>query len=415
MKPSIRISFIGDLMCDRALLLAACQNGTYEFSRVFRNVAPLFAASDLVVGNFETVLGGREPYRGHGFIYNSPDAFAEAIRDAGVDVLTTANNHAMDGGIVGLERTVSRLQAMGFSTVGTGRSMHRRPLILTVQGVRLAFLSYTEFVNNRPKESDPSAEIPQHVNLLRPLKTKAEIQERVRGNYHGFKGAVLYYAAQILQWPCFSHVRKAIGNYRRRKRKKIMPSVTDVLTEYHQDPASIQRLRQETADAKANADVVFVCCHAGGQLNEIPGSYMHYLADLFCRNGADVLIGNHPHVIQNVEIDDAGHIVAYCLGSMTQTPDGEYKDHPLLPYYSMVLHVDIDVATKCPVRCSYSLVRAIADHNRYIELYPVEILMDECPEMKQEIMRDVHTLECRIRGAESGNSVGESNVLWTAY
>ena len=77
-----RLTFVGDIACDRPLLKAAEKHGKYDYSRVFHTES-VFKESDLVVGNLETCFGGgnygKKPYH-----YSIPDSFCEAIRETGV-------------------------------------------------------------------------------------------------------------------------------------------------------------------------------------------------------------------------------------------------------------------------------------------------------------------------------------------
>ena len=74
----IKISFLGDIMCEPLLLKAAKIHNTYDFSRVFLNVKGLLADSDYVVGNLETPLAGEEAgLVNELFSFNAPDEFAQ--------------------------------------------------------------------------------------------------------------------------------------------------------------------------------------------------------------------------------------------------------------------------------------------------------------------------------------------------
>ena len=112
-----RLTFVGDIACDRPLLKAAKHGGKYDFSRVFQT-QEVFQGSDFVIGNLESCFGGghygKKPYH-----YSVPDSFGDAIRDAGFDLVSTANNHCLDEGVEGLERTIKVLDRLGISHTGT--------------------------------------------------------------------------------------------------------------------------------------------------------------------------------------------------------------------------------------------------------------------------------------------------------
>jgi poly-gamma-glutamate synthesis protein (capsule biosynthesis protein) len=74
-------------------------------------------SADIAIGNLEVTLGGK-PYKGYPQ-FSAPDEFLYAIRDAGFDVLLTANNHCLDRGQKGLERTIAKLDSLGIPYAGT--------------------------------------------------------------------------------------------------------------------------------------------------------------------------------------------------------------------------------------------------------------------------------------------------------
>ena len=148
------LTFTGDIMCHSYQYNEAydASTGTYDFSHNFTDMKKYFDEADLVVGNLETVFAGADvgisDYPG----FNSPDAFADAIADAGFDVLTPANNHSMDKRMDGVLRTLDVLDERGMDHIGTYRSAEEREniLIRDVNGIKIAFLSYTYGTNGIP-------------------------------------------------------------------------------------------------------------------------------------------------------------------------------------------------------------------------------------------------------------------------
>ena len=86
--------------------------------------------------------------------FGTPDAIVAALQGAGVDILTTANNHACDTGKRGVIRTIKVLDTHGLLHVGTYRNKKayetQRILIVERNRIRLAFLSYTYGLNGMP-------------------------------------------------------------------------------------------------------------------------------------------------------------------------------------------------------------------------------------------------------------------------
>ena len=140
-------------MQHKAQLDAALQpDGTYNYSGCFTQVTPEIEAADIAICNFETTLGGA-PYSGYPQ-FCSPDAYAEAVRNAGFDIFLTANNHCMDTRTRGLVRTLDVLDSLGIKHLGTYRNQAERdslyPYILEHGGMRIALLNYTYDTNGIP-------------------------------------------------------------------------------------------------------------------------------------------------------------------------------------------------------------------------------------------------------------------------
>ena len=148
------LTFTGDIMCHSYQYNEAydASTGTYDFSHNLTDMKKYFDEADLVVGNLETVFAGADVGISDYPCFNSPDAFADAIADAGFDVLTTANNHSMDKRMDGVLRTLDVLDERGIEHIGTYRSAEEREniLIRDVNGIKIAFLSYTYGTNGIP-------------------------------------------------------------------------------------------------------------------------------------------------------------------------------------------------------------------------------------------------------------------------
>ena len=146
----ITLLFAGDLMQHITQINAARIDGDkYDYTDCFALVRPLIEEADIAIGNFEVTLGGK-PYRGYP-CFSAPDEYVLAIRDAGFDVLLTANNHSLDSGRKGLERTIRMLDSLRIPHCGTYATPEARqkeyPLLIEKKGFRLALLNYTYGTN----------------------------------------------------------------------------------------------------------------------------------------------------------------------------------------------------------------------------------------------------------------------------
>lgn len=144
------ITAVGDIMMHDMQINAGYRSrNKYDFFAFFARVKPLLDASDLVVGNLETPMAGKDAgYSGYPY-FNAPEALAANLKDAGFDMLTTANNHALDQGRQGLKSTLNFLDQAGLLHTGTARSPEEQQKIMITEtkGVKLAFLAYTYGTN----------------------------------------------------------------------------------------------------------------------------------------------------------------------------------------------------------------------------------------------------------------------------
>ncbi len=160
----VKISFTGDVACDKPLL-AACKESAeyYNFNGVLSEVKKYFSKSDFVIGNLETVFGGKSKgYNTRPFSYNSPDSFMKCLVDAGFSGFSTANNHCMDEGLRGLRRTLKLLDKSKMKHVGT-QVEEKTQCLLECRGITIALLSYCKSLN-KTKFAAKTDNIESYVN-----------------------------------------------------------------------------------------------------------------------------------------------------------------------------------------------------------------------------------------------------------
>lgn len=147
----ISLLFIGDVMQHDSQIKAAYNVSAkaYDYSACFQFVKPYLASADLAIGNLEVTLAG-SPYKGYPQ-FSAPDELALTLKDAGLDILVTANNHCLDRGKKGLERTIMMLDSLDIQHTGTFRDtverMNDYPLLVEKNGFKLALLNYTYGTN----------------------------------------------------------------------------------------------------------------------------------------------------------------------------------------------------------------------------------------------------------------------------
>jgi poly-gamma-glutamate synthesis protein (capsule biosynthesis protein) len=139
----IHLAAVGDVMLDRALGEAVLAGDVgYPFSQV----EEMLSSADITLGNLESALGDLGTPENKGYTFRAPKETVETLSLAGFDVLSLANNHAMDYGAAGLLQAVHLLEARGINTVGAGAddAAAHRPVIFEMNGIKLAFLAYVD-------------------------------------------------------------------------------------------------------------------------------------------------------------------------------------------------------------------------------------------------------------------------------
>lgn len=147
---SMSILIAGDFMQHGPQIQAAARpDSTYNYDECFARVSSVFEKADVAIGNFEVTLGGK-PYAGYPR-FSAPDDYLQAIIDAGIDIILTANNHCLDTGKHGLERTIQILDSIGVPRMGTYLDEEDRdyyyPYLFEFNGIRVVFLNFTYGTN----------------------------------------------------------------------------------------------------------------------------------------------------------------------------------------------------------------------------------------------------------------------------
>lgn len=139
---AVRILFVGDIMLADTSESVIKKRG-YKY--IFAAVRNLITAADLAVGNLEGPISktGKKTTNRR-WSYKVPPKAANALSDAGFDLMNLANNHIIDCGEVGISETISFLKQAGVEPMGAGmnKAEAHRAVIREVRGVKIAFLSY---------------------------------------------------------------------------------------------------------------------------------------------------------------------------------------------------------------------------------------------------------------------------------
>ena len=153
---TINMSVIGDIMCHNSQYIDAFSSSTYDFSYVFSDIKHYIDNADIAIGNLETTFAGAARGYSNYPTFNTPEQLAQNLKDFGIDVVSTANNHCMDTGYKGLVSTLDYLDSAGISHTGTSRTQEEQNTVLIkdINGIKIAFLSFTYGTNGIPVSSE---------------------------------------------------------------------------------------------------------------------------------------------------------------------------------------------------------------------------------------------------------------------
>ena len=335
LKPStFTLTAIGDIMCHNTQYKDAYDSSTgeYDFSYVFEDISDYIASSDISIGNLETCFAGEERGYSNYPTFNSPDALIYDLGEIGIDILTTAGNHALDMGFSGLSRTLDVLDDAGISHTGTSVSQEEQDQILIndVNGIKVAILSYTYGTNGIAIPSDK----PYCVNLI-----------------------------------------------------------DKDLIKKHIDSAKAQ-----------NVDVIIACMHWGVEYQTIQNEEQEDLANFLFQNGVDIILGNHPHVLQPMELRtvtlEDGTVkncfVIYALGNFICDQNAENTRN------SIILNLDVTKNTDGTI--------SIGNIN-YIPIYMYK--NSNAKSKKMKVLDIEKTIENYENGTDTSISKTTYNTLTT--
>jgi poly-gamma-glutamate capsule biosynthesis protein CapA/YwtB (metallophosphatase superfamily) len=251
----LSLLFLGDIMQHDSQIADAWDPNSkqYDYRPCFKFVKPYTEAVDVAIGNLELTLAG-PPYKGYPQ-FGAPDELLVALKEMGMDVLVTANNHCVDRGRKGLERTIEMLDSMEILHTGTFvdevERLNLTPLMIEKNGFRIALLNYTYGTNGLPVHK------PNIVNML--------------------------------------------------------------------DKSAIEKDLAKSRELKP--DMIIVFTHWGTEYQSLPSAFQKDLAAFLIKNGADIVVGAHPHVVQPMEwYKNENRLIAYSLGNFVSGQRKRYTD-----------------------------------------------------------------------------------------
>lgn len=266
---AVRITFAGDLILLEDQVKRAYNGSGYDFSDMFEYTEKYISSADIAIGVFEGPMAGEEAgYSSSNFddgkeLYlNFPDSFAKAVKEAGFDLVTTANNHLLDKGTEGALRTLDVLDSIGLSHTGSYRNeeekLREHIKLIECENIRIAVLAYTYGAN--------------------------------------------YYDNSHLAEGDLSYMTSVISGTSGERFEMLKSSV-----------------ERDFIEAKAlEPDLIIVLPHIGTQFSNGVDEEQKVWFDIFKENGADIILGDHPHAVEPAVIEEYNGrnvFTAYCPGN----------------------------------------------------------------------------------------------------
>lgn len=251
---TIHIRAAGDLNVTNSVVDAGLSANGYDFTRAFQDVASILSGADLTLLNLEGNICG-EPYGSE--TTSAPNKLLTALRNAGVDLIQMANSCAINNGLIGLNSTLQSIRAAGMEPVGAYSSptefkRSKGYTICEIQGLRVAFVAFTKGVGGMGMPAGNE----DCVNLL----------------YQDYDSTY----------------------------KKV-------------DTEGITKILNNVKSEKPDFTVALL--HWGSENNDTISSTQESIVKLLQKNGVGLIIGTHPHLVQQIAYDEtAGTLVAYSLG-----------------------------------------------------------------------------------------------------
>ena len=312
----LRISAIGDILLGENLKNYG-KNAEGLYDDIFSNITKYLKNSDITLGTYETN------------ITEDTKVFANAIKEAGIDLVTLAHNHTQDYGEEGFKTTQEYLESIGIQTVGKyAEEAKDRVKIFEEKGVKIAILSYT---------------------------------------YDNGKSGVNIY--------------------------------------------SEEQASNDLAYANENADFSIVLMHWGDVYKEEPNAKQKEQAQFLVDNGADIIIGAHPSVVEPMEIlknkEGQDCLVAYSLGDFTS--DFSYENSNLELILNIQIYYDAETDKVSLYKVDYTPIY-MNDYGKQNKVNRYKLL-----DLKNEIANygkdgsnlDKKTYEKLVRGIDRLNEIIE--------
>lgn len=377
MREAIKITFIGDVLCDAEMSERLepyydARTGGYDFKSVFAPMKGHLSKSDYVFANLETPLSAQtDKLTDKQYEFCSHISFAEALKGIGVRCVSAANNHCLDRGHAGLLDTIRCLERLGLRYAGIHDTVvEREPVVIDIEGCKVGFLAYTYGTNAFSNNQYLAFRERKAVDLL-----QAQEEDRLilrspyayMGKHKKSPLAKLYFKAREkwIRKPVYE--RRNVDLYRR------------------------LLLGRDIRALKAKGvDKLFFYLHIGGQYNREPTSYTKKMVAYLMKKGCDIVVANHEHVIHGfVQDADRTKLGTYALGNFLGSAGTLHPPYDRCCDFSILLHAYLDPKSKEILRFTYSITKTVyREKTEKFEVHPVWELVETLGERERREMTE---------------------------
>lgn len=332
----MRITFLGDIMVSSDQLSIYSRGTGYDFDDAVSVIQKEFEKSDYIIANLETPVAGKEfGYTKELYSFNTPIELVKALKNARVDMVTTANNHCLDRGTDGLKHTILNLKAENMEYLGTHIKKEKSYIIKKIDNISVGLMAFTYGTNAFANKCYLKHNQRYMVDML---------QEQELSNVF-WRWVVLNHSllARVVRKLC-----RLIG----------IGQITVPIYERHAaDKKRLHYLKKTVKECKKEGvEYIVACLHIGGQYNDEPIAYTKKICRLCRKIGIDAVIANHEHVIHGIdtEIIKEKSFCIYSLGNFLSTAGVTEAPFDKMAQYSVAINLDFNKSNNNEIKMAYS-------------------------------------------------------------
>ena len=178
-KSQVTILAMGDMIFHQPIVKNYRSNEAYDFTPIFSNISAEINEADIAVANFEGSVNSNRKLSGFP-LFNFPKESIYSLKNVGFDLMSTANNHALDTGLEGVAETLAHINDSGMKSFGTLSEDGEKGIVVEKKGIKIGFISFTDTLNGmdslmRDKEYSVNTFSQDFENDIKLLKEKSDI------------------------------------------------------------------------------------------------------------------------------------------------------------------------------------------------------------------------------------------------